>query len=93
MDLVTLAKLRDHRPLGMPGTWLLHDRFVEIGVERLFQCGDRLDPILGQDAEQLFLYQVQPGRDSLVGRCAKGFDGALEVVDAAQHVLRRLPIA
>ena len=89
MDLVSLAKLRDHSAFGMLGTWLLHDRFMEIGVERLFQGGDRLDPVLGQDAEQLFLYHVQPGGDSLVRRCAKGFDGALQVIDAAQHVLRQ----
>ena len=86
MDLVPFAQLRDHDSLGVVGRRLLHEGLMKVGIEGKAQRLDRLDAVLSERGEQLFLDHVQPRADALARGGPQSRRGALEIIDGFQQV-------
>src|SRR5687768_7412340 len=57
---VAALQLADHLVVGMVGGRLVHDRFVEVWIERLADRFDRRDALRLEDASHLAFHQAHP---------------------------------
>src|SRR6202011_927607 len=62
-EAITASSLADHGPFGEFITWLVRDGFVQVRIEFLSDCFDRLQSIFDEEVFQLLQHKAHSGKN------------------------------